>query len=227
MSYKTVFTVLMGLCLLSLNSQSHAQTLLASDAAAVYAPETRFSIFRKGKRIGTHTLLIEKNGDTINVSIDSNITVRVLKVPVFRFRYTSNERWTNNQLKQVSSVTTTRGNSESTLLINTDENSVLTSATGENITQAIIPFATNHWHAGALEQSILFNTIKGEASEITVTNKGTQSLEINGVKINTTQYEIRGQIQADVWYDERHHWIKLAFTGEDGSSITYLLDALP
>ena len=195
----------------------------ASEAAALYPAETTYSIYRKGKKIGTHRLSINTDNNRIDISIDSTITVRVLKIPVFRFRYQSKEQWLNNQLMSVISSTKTNDTIENTRLNNQAAQSILENETGESI-ESRIDLATNHWHIGAVEQTQLFNTIKGTRSAVTVTSLGTNNLTIHGKQIKATHYEYSGDIMAQSWYDQNQRWVKLVFAGTDGSEITYLID---
>ncbi len=204
-----------------------AQSLSVTEAADVYAPLTSYSIYRKGKKIGTHLLTISRDGENVSVDINSKITVRILKVPVFRFSYVSSEKWVDSKLFEVRSATTTRGNKVTTQLRNDATQSMLVNDKGEQINDELIGYATNHWYSAALTQSRLFNTIKGVTSTVDTVKKGNEILTIGGTELNTTRYSITGQIKADVWYGDDQHWVQLKFVGEDGSEITYVLDKPP
>jgi len=197
--------------------------LSTSDAAKLYPAETTYSIFRKGKKVGTHSLIVSNLGDQIEVKVDSKITIRVLKVPVFKFRYVSTELWQNERLLSVESVTTTNKEIEKASLNNAGNQSQLT-YNDKQSTVAPIQYATNHWNINAVEQTRLFNTIKGVSSDVSVAFVGNQSLDINGNTVETKHYEYTGDIIAKTWYDKNNRWVKLAFKGSDGSEITYLID---
>lgn len=201
-----------------------AESLSATDAAALYDKQTTYSIFRKGKQIGKHQLSIVSAGSDIVVTVQSKITVTVLKVPVFRFLYTSTENWRNGKLISVQSVTTTNKEIETASLNNTENGSEL-SYNGKNSKADLIQFATNHWYKAAVNQTTLFNTVKGQASEVVVENLGTEVLDIGGEQINATHYAYSGDIIAETWYDDAGRWLKLSFKGKDGSNIDYLIDS--
>jgi len=200
-----------------------AETLSATEAAALYSEQTTYSIYRKGKKIGKHVLTITSNENRISVDIDSRITVRILKIPVFKFRYQSTERWENGQLVSVESITNTDKKIETASLKNEPNGSVLRNDSGESKSE-LLQYATNHWHIGAVSQANLFNTIKGTNSKVVVTPLGIKNLSINKQNIDASHYQYSGDIIAQSWYDKNQRWVKLAFTGTDGSEITYLID---
>lgn len=199
------------------------KSISASDAAKLYPLETTYSIYRKGKTIGKHSLVVSSFDNQIEIQIDSNITIRVLKIPVFKFRYISTELWEDDRLVEVNSVTTTGKDVEKASLKNHEKQSLLTYNDKQSATE-LIQYATNHWNISAVDQDYLFNTIKGEKSDVSVEFVGKEALDINGTTLNTRHYAYTGDITAQTWYDINNRWVKLAFLGSDGSQIIYLID---
>lgn len=208
---------------LLLSPQAFSELISATDAAALYETETTYSIYRKGKNIGLHSLQIKTTGNRVDVSANSSITVRVLKIPVFKFNYVSDEVWQDGQLLSVNATTTTNKDIETATLRNNGDSSVMTS-NGTSKQVPLIGYATNHWNASAVEQSILFNTVKGLESNVTIEKISNQTLQIGEKTLSTTHYKYTGDLIVESWYDERNRWVKLAFLGSDGSQITYIID---
>jgi len=217
----SLHAIFLGLVLIS--NAALAENLPASDAAALYSASTTYSIFRKGKKIGKHSLGISKLDNRIEVSVDSKITVRVLKIPVFNFRYVSKEIWENDRLIAVDSTTTT-GKDVETASLNNNNNQSLLMYNNTQSTADLIQYATNHWNISAVEQTRLFNTIKGVKSDVSVDFVGKETLNIGGTAVETKHYAYTGDITAQSWYDKNNRWVKLAFLGSDGNQITYLID---
>ncbi len=215
------FTGLLG------SGAAQGESLSATDAAQLYTDETTYSIFRKGKNIGKHSLVINAVENRIEVKVDSKITVRVLKIPVFKFRYVSTELWQDDRLLEVKSVTTTGKDVENASLQNNyqnnDQQSLLTYNDKQSTTK-LIQYATNHWNISAVEQTQLFNTVKGVKSDVVVELVGNELLDVNGTSIDTKHYAYSGDITAHTWYDKNNRWVKLAFIGSDGNQIIYLID---
>lgn len=216
-----VFTLAFGILF---SHATHSESIVAVDAATSYGAETTYSIYRKGKVVGKHILKIKTdNNNRVDVSVDSRITIRVLKIPVFKFSYVSEEIWESNVLRSVESTTTTNKEIEIASLFNSDGSSSLQNNDG-NKQEALIKFATNHWHIGAVEQSTLFNTVKGTLASVNVEKSGTETLKIGDINLPVTHFKYSGDIVAESWYDDNNRWVKLAFLGSDGSQITYVID---
>jgi len=88
----------------------------------------------------------------------------------------------------------------------------------------VIKHASNHWYKNAVEETRLFNTIKGTLSNVSVEKIDKQTVKIGDIDIAATHYIYSGDLAAEAWYDNNGRWIKLAFLGSDGSKITYLID---
>ena len=186
--------------------------LTAAQIASAYDKPQEYIITRNGKRIGVHHLSFRTEDDTVVVSVDSSITVRILRIPVYRLSYVSEEVWRDNTLISVVATTTENG----------DSNTVEFDITTGGPSAADTHYASNHWHPGVLTGDTVFNTLTGESSNITVTDLGVEEVSVSGSKLNATHYRYDDDIQANVWYDTDGLWMKMKFSGEDGSLIQYL-----
>ena len=221
-SVKTVIFLLLATGLL-FSQQVLSESISPSAAAKLYDTQTTYSIYRKGKNIGQHKLSITAISNRVEVAVDSRITVRILKIPVFKFSYLSKEHWEDDQLVKVSSTTTTNKEAETATLQNKNGKSEITYNNAPSTT-ALLQYPTNHWNMGAVEQSSVFNTVKGVKSDVNVKVVGKERLRIGGKQLDTTHYAYSGDIIAETWYDKNQRWVKLAFLGSDGNQITYLID---
>jgi len=201
-----------------------ADVKTAVEISAPYAEVNRYTITRKGKRIGTHELRFNRSGDSLEVSIDSSISVSVLKIPVFRMDYTASERWDKSQLLSATATTVmNKKTGKVTLSSDGTANSTITKD-GKTQTVPAILFATNHWNPQVLGTTRVFNTIKGEASNVVIKKVGNSEVKIGDQMVPATQYQYTGDIKANVWYDYNWRWIKLNFAGDDGSVVNYTLE---
>lgn len=206
--------------LLLLHGVAHAETpianptsqLTATAIAAKYGSEAVYTVSRNGKRIGTHTMRFAQNGNELLVSVDSSIRVTLLRIPVYRLSYKSEERWVDNVLISANATTVEDG----------DVNTVSYDySINENTTTTPL-FTSNHWHKGVLAKHSLFNTLTGETSNFTITDLGYDDVAIKGKTLPATHYRYSEDIEADVWYDENGLWLKMQFVGERGGVIKYL-----
>jgi len=183
----------------------------ARDLADRYGPLTRYSITRKGKRIGTHEVRFTESGGNLSVAVESKIRVTVMKIPVFTFNYVGEELWVDDQLTKVTGTTTENKSVTEVAMQNDKESTKLVTAAGVEIVDRL-SFASNHWNFNVTDSQMIFNTITGKASVVHM-----QELEPN-------HFQINGEIQANVWYDDDKRWSRLSFLGSDGSQIDYRIE---
>lgn len=181
-----------------------------------YGQAPTYTITRNGKKIGRHKIAFNRLGDQLKVAIETNITVSFLKIPVYRFQYSSTEIWEKSQLRAVNSTIV---ENRETRVIESNQFDRLRA----NHTDGV-RFATNHWNPDILTESVVFNTITGNSNTVTVKAVGTETIAINDREVFATQYRYSGDLQVDTWYDEAGRWIKLRFSGDDGSTIEYISD---
>jgi len=200
-------------CVLALFTQSaNANGSSAEQLAAKYPNSVQYVIRRKGKKVGTHVVEFTRRNTQLNVDVESIITIRILKVPVFKFNYTASEQWKNGKLTTVKARTNNGGE--------------LTKADYKPIDNDTVAYSSNHWNSDVLDANEVFNTLTGKMSQVSIDKIGNELLQDDDISINADRYRYSGDIQADVWYDASDRWVKLEFKGEDGSVITYTADPL-
>lgn len=198
------------LTLLPLYAQSQQTT--AEALAKRYPSAIEYIIRRKGKKVGIHSVAFTTNNLGLSVTVESKITVTILKIPVFKFRYTANEQWQNGKLLSVDARTNNGGDITEAQFTPNDNQSAT--------------FSSNHWNVNVLEANEVFNTLTGNISNVSIDLIGNETLQDNNDSISANRYRYTGDIQADVWYDDNHRWVKLQFQGEDGSVISYTANPL-
>lgn len=187
-----------------------------------YGETVRYNIYRNGKSVGEHQLQFSRDGNTLLVSVESNIVVTVLKVPVFRFSYRCDEQWTQGTLRSVNSAIKENKKSQTASLNTKDESQMLVDIDGKSH-NAALGLTSNHWHPGVIQNDKLFNTLTGRANQYKLTEIGEETLRISNTDVLATRYRYSGQLNSDVWYDNKGRWVKLLFSADDGSAIEYRL----
>jgi len=211
----------------SAQTQSELQAIPTSKASGLYVSEATYRIERKGKTVGKHTVKVwpaaSNTGDDFSVSVESNIRITVLKVPVFRLKFKSAEQWKNGTLQSISA--TTQQNDETTTVSATKNETGYTLKNNGETTQTSTPiFTSNHWHAGVIGSDQIFNTLTGNLNKVEIASQGVETLDLPGGKKQATKFRYSGELQIDAWYGEDGRWLQLAFKGSDGSEIKYIYE---
>jgi len=179
-----------------------------------------FSVERKGKTIGSHKTNISTQGGRTTVDIAMRLKAKFLGVPVYRFRYDSNEVWINNQLE--------------TLAVSVDENGKKSRLMGkmagsqfswrqggvDQRTNGSV-FPSNHWNSEVLKQSRVLNTLTGNLANVQIRKAGTDVLNCRRGKRKANRYQYSGDLNVEAWYDDNRNWVGLRFKSKDGSTIFF------
>lgn len=84
--------------------------LLMALACPSHAQQWAFGVYLDGKRIGVHRFDVERtDDDAIRVTSQAAFDVKVLKVPVFRYRHSAVELWRGNCLDSIDTQTQVNG----------------------------------------------------------------------------------------------------------------------
>lgn len=209
------------------SSRAHSAIPEDFDPILLYGSTASYKIARNQKSIGRHTVSFTKPGnDTLNVSINSNLKVTLLGIPVYRFKYSAQEKWSERELQSVTATTTEKGTSKTVSMQRDGDLMRLINGAGE-VSNEILEHSSNHWNPAVLQSSRIFNTLSGKPNQVTISEIGREILQINNQPTPATHYQYTGELNVDVWYDDQRRWVKLAFKADDGSAIVYLSEGFP
>ena len=184
----------------------------------------KFTVYRGGSEIGTHTLKFHKDGKSLDVSIKTDIAVKlpIVGITVYRFEHEGSEVWTDGHLTALHSKTNEDGTAHH---LDVHANGSGLSVEGDGRTgvskPSIIPASL--WDEGLVKSSVLLNTLDGREMSVTVDDKGNDDVMVGGTPVKARHFVISGELKREVWYDADRRLVKIRFAGKDGSTITYLL----
>ena len=185
--------------------------------------ELDFTVLREGSEIGTHRIGFRQNGAALEVDIKTRIAVKMAFITVFRFEHDGHEVWRDNKL--VSMETKTHDDGEDHSLVATANGSGELKIVGDGNERtakgSMIPASL--WNATFLETKELLNSLVGTDLAIDVAFEGEESVTVNGKSILAKHYSMTGEFERELWYDNELVLVKIAFKGQDGSDIQYVL----
>jgi hypothetical protein len=187
----------------------------------LYSGPIEFEILRNNTPVGTHRVAFEQRDDGLSVTVTSDIVVRFLAVPVYRFHYQSQTLWADGQLKSVKAVTNDDGD-VSTVEAKAEGREAVIEGPAGRMTAPLPFFAIDHWNADELAQSVVLNNITGKLDRVRVIAAGANEIETADGPRAADRYDIEGDLTFTAWYDPSGRWIGLSFKGKDGSTIQYL-----
>ncbi len=181
----------------------------------------RFTVFRNGKSVGEHVVSFVVNGDSVAVTTEAAMTIKLGPVPVFKYRHHAEERWRGGRIQTLSTRTDSNGKKEAVSASRTTAGVVIEAAGSRiNAPAAINPLS--HWNSAILEGP-LFNPQTGKLMKLTATPRGRGQVRFaNGATLAAaSHWALRGETEIDDYYDEAGVWMALRGILEDKSTMEY------
>ncbi|GAB5454983.1 MAG: hypothetical protein Hens2KO_12120 [Henriciella sp.] len=193
---------------------------VATDGAVI-----DFTVLRKGKPFGTHTLTFDRADDgALTVTTDVDLQVKFGPITAFRYRLDSVESWIDDQLVSLSGKSNNDGR-KGEVSAKVADDQLVVEGTKFDGTLPLTTIPSSHWNRLQVYQGQMLSTETGEVLAIQVDNLGVDTLEIDGQDIETTHYRLTSDLTVDLWYDNQSRWVKLAFEVR-GQDIEYVLNNL-
>ena len=195
-----------------------------ADPLALYPDGLRFDVYRKGARVGRHTVEFKKDGDSLKVKSHLKLKVKVLFVTVYKYEFHSVGVWQDGEFQSVKAKINDNGK-EQTVDGSVDASGRFFSKgyKGEFVSESWV-YPTNHWNVGAVDSDVVLDTLNGKLSKVKILQQGIESIETrkNGV-IEAERFEYTGELKnVLVWYDRDGRWVGMKFTTNKGETLTYV-----
>lgn len=201
-------------------AQAKACATIEIDPMSLYGKTVEFDVLRNGQPVGEHVTTFSKKGDILQVDHRFDVTVSFF---VFRFSYlyTASATWRNCMLQTLTARVDDDGEKTEVRARRTGNKLQIDGPAGA--VSADMPiFPTHHWHSGVIDQTRVFNTITGDVDDVRISAVGREIVNTESGPVEATRYAYTGDLETEVWYDDLGRWVKMAFTGTDGSSIEYV-----
>jgi hypothetical protein len=182
-----------------------------------------FTVRKNGDAIGHHQIELARDGDLENVSIKTNVVVKIVYVPVYRFEHTGNEVWRNGRLVSLRSQTNDDGEKHTLQVSAKDDRLEVTGdGTASQTSDAIIPASL--WNHDLVTRTVLLNTLTGKQMAVNVADLGIDSVPVHGSAVQAHHYKVTGELERDLWYDQSDTLVLVKFKAKDDSEIRYVLE---
>lgn len=203
--------------------------LAAGPGSDAQGTEYRFGVYYDERRIGEHRWQITRQSGLTRVASRARFDVKVLFVPVYRYRHAANELWQDDCLATVAAVTDDNGRLQRvsgarqpapqlTGFANADADASRRVALADDCAGS---FA--YWDLALLDRPALLNVQSGETMPATLTRQG-QSV-FQGETAIRYQLEAGDLPKIELWYrPDDLAWLGLS-TERDGATLSYRLEA--
>jgi hypothetical protein len=171
--------------------------------------------------IGHHTVSFEREGDDLVVEIENEIKVKILFVTAFRFEATRRERWRDGKMITYDNQTHDDGTDIAVRARAKDDKLIIEGPNG-TAEAPLGTFPSHPWNKDIVKSDLLMESKTGKLLNIGIASAGAETLQIGDRAVVTTRYEMNGDLERELWFDEEGNWVQLRFV-KDGSRITFTL----
>jgi hypothetical protein len=195
-----------------------ADAQVVSVAGVPSSRKLAFSVWRKGSRIGEHTVAFTQAADRLTVRTHAHFSVGLGPINFFNYVYNVTEIWQGGALASVSASTNDNGHHDSCTARRSARGLLVT---GSKSGQYVAPegsIAGTHWNRAEMGSPVI-NPENGVLMHFTVHNDGLDQPPGGGAP--ATHYALRGFATLDLWYADNSIWSGLRAVAKDGSIITY------
>lgn len=200
-----------------------ALTLLSMGAAVAEVREWRFDVFLDDAPIGYHRFELRPRGEKQLLESTAEFTVKVLFIPVYRYRHQSAETWEAGCLKRIAASTDDNGDRfEVDGAAGAYGFSVSNLDGRREIPGCVMTFA--YWDKEFLGEKHLLNVQTGEYVDVTSRFAGDEVIEVDGQLRNAARYELLADgMRINLWYSSDGDWLGLESLTSKGRVIRYEL----
>ncbi len=193
-------------------------------ALASFPPPGRldYRVIRDGDDIGTQSVEFIRKDDRLTVRTRVDIVVTLLGIPVYRFTHEAEEQWQDDRLASLTSRSDDDGETRQVAL-RRDGDRLRGTYNGRALDHPGTMIPASLWHPGTVAQTVLLDTVKGRNRQVSVADKGQETVEVRGQPVTAHRYQLSGQIVRDIWYGPDGQIVQIHFPGKDGSQIALVL----
>ncbi len=238
MPYSPPFAAGLLLCLIA------APGIAGASERGAYDDSHVFKVTRNGSEIGSHRLTFTPTQEGLRVDVAIDLRVGLGRALTFyRYRHTASEIWRDGRLVRLEASTDDDGKAHSVkaepsgqgLRVRTtaprQDNGPAESRVAGTDTRTIdMPgnvLPTSHWRRALVDKNQLLNTQLGTLAAVRVERIGDEPVASECGALPATRYRISGELQLELWFDNRDRWVKTRFSAPDGSTVDYTLRCPP
>ena len=198
--------------------------LLFLCALAAHAEEWNFTVLLDGDPIGTHRFTLQQDEAGMrSLRSEAEFRVRLLGVPVYRYRHLAQERWSGDCLRSLNAETDDDGERSQVQALAAEGALQVRSPQGmSQIAGCLMSFA--YWNPAIRRQDRLLNAQTGRVEAIRWQRLDDASLNVRGQPTVATRWRLTGTDRPlEVWWTDDGRWVGLDATVRGGRKLSYRL----
>jgi Family of unknown function (DUF6134) len=193
--------------------------------AATAAPsDIQLNVFRKGSPIGTHVIRFSQTGNTLKVTSQIDLRVKVAFITVFSYQQTANDDWENGVLVRTRIQTSDDGKETLVQAEARDGQLAVQGPSGSSTTQLGAMTDISFWNQAITQGPALIDSQTAELITIQVDGGTKERIMVRGQAVEARRFSMTGTKgrSGSVWYDDAGSLVKAIVTTR-GETLDYEL----
>ncbi len=212
---------LLVVCLIGLASAMSAPSAAAKESDV--DGTLRFEVELGGRPIGEHALAFRRQpDDALAVDIQIDLEVTFGPFTIYEYRHRNETLWRAGRLARLQSRTDDDGDTFNLSAVADAQGLAVQSEVTGTYTAAPETLPTTYWMVSTVAQDRLLNSQTGELIDVDITRVGRETVAGPEGPIAATRYRVEGDLEVDLWYDNRDTLVQLSFQAR-GSEVSYRL----
>lgn len=179
-----------------------------------------FDILRKGSKLGTHSLAFEPNAGGLTVRVTVELAFKIAGITLYHYTHHATETWSSGQLVSVESETSDNGTRYQVAAHREAKGLIVQGTKAPRYLAPADALPATHWNKDELNGPWI-NMQDGRLMRPKIAPQGIEAIPTaGGGTIRATRYTLTGDVQLDLFYDDRHGWAGLSFV-KGGAPIRY------
>ena len=198
-------------------------SFVSSDAEAITASDAPsgtfiYQVMRGGEVIGEQRLTFDRRGDDLTVITDAKVDVKLLGLSLYDFDQHVEEVWQDGKMVSFSSIADDDGQDKKADMARSGEKLTGT-YNGKKREAPFGIYPSSFWNADSVKQTQIIDTSRAKIRAVTIKDKGAATVKLPFGNVKARHYTVDGDMQRELWYDERGVLVAGELIAKDGSTV--------
>ncbi len=200
-----------------------ALSVLAPVRAVPPDSSVRYEIRRNGDRIGTHRVTFAHQGERLTVHHEIDIRVTILSLEAYRYTMDSRETWEGPRLLGLAASTDKNGDPLRVFARASHGGIRVRGAVGQHDAPAEAVPSSPQFDVFDQPRTTMIEAEDGRLVHVTVSAPRSERVRAGGHELDARRYDVRGGMDATLWYDATGVLVQKRLTAPDGSQVMTIL----
>jgi hypothetical protein len=178
-----------------------------------------FEVTRDGKPIGTQTVTLKQDGDTLTVTTESAIAVKMLGIVVYRMHQVLTDIYQGDRLIAVAAETKDPDGLRAGKITRAGDRWTGKIGKQSRDFECRCEISSTMFHMAVLKGTAMIEASPLQLRSVSIDDKGIETLDLPEGRVQARRFAVKGDIEREVWYDSAGNLVSARQLGSDGSLI--------